>query len=56
MRREGGHQFLIEVDGGIHRTTVKSALNAGADVVVAGSAIFAALDPAEEVALLRGKW
>ncbi len=56
MRREGGHRFLIEVDGGINRSTITSALNAGADVIVAGSAIFAAPDPAEEVAFLRGKW
>ena len=34
MRRSGGHQFLIEVDGGINRGTVQSALNAGADVIV----------------------
>ncbi len=56
MRRSGGHQFLIEVDGGINRGTVQSALNAGADVIVAGSAVFNAPDPSEEVALLRGKW
>ncbi len=54
MRRAGGHQFLIEVDGGINRGTVRSALNAGADVIVAGSAIFNAPDPAQEVAFLRG--
>ena len=56
MRRAGGHQYLIEVDGGINRSTIKSALNAGADVIVAGSAIFSAEDPAREVAFLRGKW
>jgi ribulose-phosphate 3-epimerase len=56
MRRAGGHQFLIEVDGGINRTTIKSALAAGADVIVAGTAIFGAEDPAKEVAFLRGKW
>ncbi|HUI71461.1 MAG TPA: ribulose-phosphate 3-epimerase [Spirochaetia bacterium] len=56
MRRAGGHQFLIEVDGGINRSTIKSALNAGADVIVAGSAVFTAADPAEEVAFLRGAW
>jgi ribulose-phosphate 3-epimerase len=56
MRREGGHHFLIEVDGGINRTTIQSALNAGADVIVVGSAIFNAPDPSLEVAFLRGKW
>ncbi len=56
MRRSAGHQYLIEVDGGIHRDTIRSALNAGADVIVAGSAIFNAADPAQEVAFLRGAW
>ncbi len=56
LRRAGGHQFLIEVDGGINRTTIQSALNAGADVIVAGSAFFNAPDPTQEVAFLRGKW
>jgi ribulose-phosphate 3-epimerase len=56
MRRAGGYQFLIEVDGGINRTTLQSALNAGADIVVAGSAFFSAPDHSEEVAFLRGKW
>lgn len=56
IRRSAGHQYLIEVDGGINRDTVRSALNAGADVIVAGSAIFSAADPAREVAFLRGTW
>jgi len=55
VRRTHGYRFLIEVDGGINRTTIRSALAAGADVIVAGSAVFAAADPAEEVAFLRGK-
>jgi len=56
MRREGGHEFLIEVDGGINKATLRSALNAGADIIVAGTAFFSASDPSEEVAFLRGKW
>ncbi len=56
MRRSEGHQFLIEVDGGINRETIRAASNAGADVIVAGSAIFKAPDPAQEVAFLRGPW
>ena len=47
--------FLIEVDGGINRDTARSAVEAGADVIVAGSALFEAEDPAREVALLRGE-
>ncbi len=54
LRRTRGFEFLIEVDGGINRNTIHSALAAGADVIVAGSAVFTAADPAEEVAFLRG--
>lgn len=35
-----GFSTLIEVDGGINCTTVKSAKNAGVDICVAGTAIF----------------
>lgn len=43
----------IEIDGGINRETVQEALNAGANIIVAGSAIFKAKDPAQEVAFYR---
>ena len=43
----------IEVDGGINITTAPRAAAAGANILVAGSAIFGAKDPAEE--LLRIK-
>lgn len=39
----------IEVDGGINRNTLDSVLNAGANVVVAGSAIFGAKDIEKEI-------
>jgi ribulose-phosphate 3-epimerase len=48
--------FLIEVDGGINRDTARSAIEAGADILVTGSAVFEAEDPAREVAFLRGEW
>ncbi len=54
IREEEGLDFLIEVDGGIHRETAADAIRAGADVLVAGSALFGASSPAAEVALLRG--
>lgn len=56
MREETGLDYLIEVDGGINRSTVGAALEAGADVIVAGSALFGAKDPAAEVAFLRRPW
>lgn len=39
----------IQVDGGVNRDTIGSVVNAGANVIVAGSAIFGAKDPREEV-------
>ena len=35
-----GIQADIEVDGGIYHSNVKEVLNAGANVIVAGSAVF----------------
>jgi ribulose-phosphate 3-epimerase len=40
MRHEMGLNFRIEVDGGISEETVESVVQAGADMLVAGSAIF----------------
>ena len=40
LRDELGLNFLIEVDGGIKLDNVKEVLLAGADVIVAGSAVF----------------
>lgn len=44
---------LIEVDGGVNRTTGKQLKEAGADALVAGSAIFKSVDPVGEVAALK---
>lgn len=44
---------LIEVDGGVNRTTGKQLKEAGADALVAGSAIFKSFDPVGEVAALK---
>lgn len=43
----------IVVDGGIDLTTVGQAVRAGADTLVAGSAVFGAENPAEALARLR---
>ena len=42
-------RVLIEVDGGIKLHNAKEVLNAGADVLVAGSAIFGTDDPANTI-------
>lgn len=47
-----GCSTLIEVDGGINRTTGALVAEAGADVLVAGSAVFHAADPEAEIAAL----
>lgn len=43
----------IEVDGGLSEKTVDTAADAGANVIVAGSAVFGAQDPAHVIAKLR---
>ena len=43
----------LEVDGGINARTVHSAVEAGANVLVAGSAVFGAADPAAAIDALR---
>lgn len=45
LREEMGLNFRVEVDGGIAHDTVASVVEAGADMLVAGSAVFAAGDP-----------
>jgi ribulose-phosphate 3-epimerase len=42
-------QCVIEVDGGIDSGTLADVINAGAEVLVAGSAIFNAADPARKI-------
>jgi ribulose-phosphate 3-epimerase len=45
--RRGLTEMLIEVDGGINLETGKLVVDAGADVLVAGSALFNAENPAQ---------
>lgn len=40
IRESRGLQFRIEVDGGVHHDTVADIVRAGAEILVAGSAIF----------------
>ncbi|MDO4605902.1 MAG: ribulose-phosphate 3-epimerase [Bowdeniella nasicola] len=48
-----GVELAIQVDGGVSRATIEQCAEAGADVFVAGSAVFKAEDAAAEVAALR---
>ncbi len=41
----GGREVLIEVDGGVKLDNITQVADAGADIIVAGSAVFGAADP-----------
>lgn len=45
---------LIEVDGGVTTKNARMLEEAGADVLVAGSAVFGASDPYEAIKLIKG--
>jgi ribulose-phosphate 3-epimerase len=47
-------QCLLEVDGGVNPETAKRAIAAGADVLVAGSAVYGAPDIELAISSLRG--
>lgn len=49
-----GPRPLIEVDGGVAPDTARAAVAAGAEILVAGTAVFGAPDYAAAVAALRG--
>jgi ribulose-phosphate 3-epimerase len=53
---DSGHlELRIEVDGGIAADTIEDAAQAGADTFVAGTAVYAADDPAAAVRALRAQ-
>ena len=51
--RKTGQEIWIQVDGGIAESTIERAVDAGADVFVAGSAVFRAEDPDAMVRSLK---
>ncbi len=52
-KRERGLGVLIEVDGGVSVTTAPTVASNGGEVLVAGSAVFCADDPAAAVGAIR---
>ena len=48
-REARGAHYLLEVDGGVDNATAPQCVEAGADILVAGSAVFGAADPAAAV-------
>lgn len=53
MIDDRGLKTRIEIDGGIDRTNIAEVAAAGAEIIVAGSAIFNESDPAQAVRELR---
>jgi len=51
--RAGGTSVAIQVDGGVSHETIERCAAAGADVFVAGSAVYSAADPDAMVRELR---
>ena len=45
MRKQFGYSYLIEVDGGMCENNVATIKGTGADIVVAGSAVFKSANP-----------
>ena len=55
MSNECNKDLLIQVDGGVDRTNVLEVINAGANVIVAGSAVFGDGKLKENIKALRGE-
>ncbi len=55
LRTERGLPFLIEVDGGVGLKNAADLVRAGADVLVAGNAVFKAHDPVEAIRHLQAE-
>ncbi|MFM2418767.1 MAG: hypothetical protein RL385_3490 [Pseudomonadota bacterium] len=53
MIRASGRNIHVEVDGGVKPGTARQVVEAGADVLVAGSAVFGAKSYADAIAALR---
>jgi len=53
MIQEAGTDTLIEIDGGVDLNTAPALLEAGADVLVAGSYVFKANDPRGAITALK---
>lgn len=53
MIQEKGLNTLIEIDGGVNQETGQKLVDAGADILIAGSYVFGAKDPIETIANLK---
>ena len=53
LLRDGENNVWLQVDGGVDEDTIERCAEAGADVFVAGNAVYAASDPGAAVQRLR---
>ena len=53
LREASGANFLIEIDGGVGTANAKKLIDAGADVLVAGSFVFKSDNPTQTIADLK---
>lgn len=53
MIKAGHHNILIEVDGGVDTTNAVDLVEAGVDVLVAGSSVFGSKDPLKTISRLK---
>jgi ribulose-phosphate 3-epimerase len=53
MIDEKGLNVLIEIDGGVTLENAASMVDAGADVLIAGSTVFKSKNPLETIAQLK---
>ena len=54
LRRMLPEGAAIELDGGVNRENIRQVIEAGANWIVAGSALFGAADPGAEAVVLQG--
>ena len=53
LARDAGAEIEIAMDGGLGPDNIRQAVDAGVELCVAGSAVFAAADPVQAIAELR---
>ncbi len=53
MIKEGGHDVLIQVDGGVEISNAKLLVDSGVDVLVAGTTVFGSKDPEMTIRKLK---
>jgi len=53
LKKAANHELHIEIDGGVNLDNYSKLVNAGADVLVAGSTVFSSNNPTQTIADLK---